>query len=112
MKFPGGAGPLHQVAGDEVRASAGGVAEAQDAERRKLEPNLHDGARCGRDMPGRRAADPAQLGARIPESCRLWFYNSQVLANATGLGCNCSDAVLTSRRTHMSGMSPEVSVNE
>jgi len=30
-------------------------------------------------------------------------YNSQVLANATGLGCNCSDDMLTSSRTHMSG---------
>ena len=33
----------------------------------------------------------------------LSLYNSHVLANATGLGCNCSDDVLTSRRTHMSG---------
>ena len=33
----------------------------------------------------------------------LSLYNSQVLANATGLGCNCSDDVLNSRRTHMSG---------
>jgi len=56
-------------------------------------------------MPGRRAADPAPLGARISQSGCLSLYNSQVLANATSLGCNCSDDVLTSRRTHMSGMS-------
>jgi hypothetical protein len=64
-------------------------------------------------MLGLRVTDPALLGARISESCCcLWLYNSQVLANATSLGCNCSDDVLTSLRTHMSGMSPEVSVNE
>jgi hypothetical protein len=107
---------------------AGGAA-GRPARRRRGEPGARPGAQgrragpgrdlgapglrgYGRDMPGRPAADPALLGARISESCCLWLYNSQVLANATGLGCNCSDDVLTSRRTHMSGMSPEVSVNE
>jgi hypothetical protein len=56
------------------------------------------------DMPGRRTPDPAPLGARSSQSGCLSLYNSQVLANAPGLGCNCSDDMLTSRRTHMSGM--------
>jgi hypothetical protein len=58
-------------------------------------------------MPGRRTADPVRLAARISQSGCLSLYNSQVLANATGLGCNCSDDVLTSRRTHMSVMSAQ-----
>ena len=58
-------------------------------------------------MPGRRTADPAPLAARMSQSGCLSLYNSHVLANATGLGCNCSDDVLTSRRTHLSGMSAQ-----
>jgi hypothetical protein len=51
----------------------------------------------------RRAPDPAPLGARSSQSGCLSLYNSQMLANATGLGCNCSDDMLTSSRIHMSG---------
>jgi hypothetical protein len=56
-------------------------------------------------MPSRRASDPAPLGARSSQPGCLSFYNFQVLANAAGMGCNCSHDMLTSRRTHMSGMS-------
>ena len=55
------------------------------------------------DGPARQdlaVAATAVVARCLGSPSRTWPHNSQVLANATGLGCNCSDGVLlTSRRT-------------
>jgi len=72
------------------------------------------GGTFGRSLPAGAAGIAPHAGPASTRSCSagreefavpgcLSPYNSQVLANATGLGCNCSDDMLTSSRTHMSG---------